>query len=63
MTIMDAFGGIGGALWGLAMVGLSVAAIIRELYRGRATLIRARRGDPEPPTQRPAVPAIFNKRS
>lgn len=34
----------------LAGIGYAVAACIREWFRGRALLIRAQRGDPEPPT-------------
>jgi len=34
----------------LAGVGYAVAACFREWFKGRALLIRARRGDPEQPT-------------
>lgn len=34
----------------LAGIGYAVAACVREWFRGRALLIRAERGDPEPPT-------------
>lgn len=34
----------------LAGFGYAVAACLREWFRGRALLIRAERGDPEPPT-------------
>lgn len=34
----------------LAGIGYAVAACFREWFRGRALLLRAERGDPEPPT-------------
>ena len=37
-------------LMGVAMAGESIASIIRERYLGKATLIRAQRGDPELPS-------------
>jgi hypothetical protein len=39
-----------------AGVGRSIAAIIRETYQGRAILVRAKRGDPEPPQAIELVP-------
>jgi hypothetical protein len=34
----------------LAGIGYAAAACLREWFRGRALLLRAERGDPEPPT-------------
>lgn len=40
-----------------------IARIIRETYDGRAKLIRARRGDPQPDARRPTLPRLPKTRS
>lgn len=55
---------IGVALYALASGGLAgLAKVITALYQGRATLIRARRGDPESPTRQSALSRVLEKRS
>lgn len=44
---------------GIGWVRVSVALILREWFAGRAKIIRATRGDPEPPTWRSSLPAIL----
>jgi len=44
---------------GIGGFGVGIAAIIRAWFNGKATLIRARRGDPEPPNWRSAMPAVL----
>jgi hypothetical protein len=53
---------IGYALGGLAAgLGFGAAAVLREHYRGKIGLIRARRGDPELPVQKPTLPSLRRK--
>lgn len=43
---LSVFVAVAGALAG---IGYAIAACLREWFRGRALLLRAERGDPEPP--------------
>ena len=43
--------------------GIGVAAIIRAYFDGRATLLRAKRGDPEPERRRSLLLDLLRRRT
>lgn len=51
----------GAACGSVAGMGFGVAAVVREYYRGKSTLLRAQRGEAEPRAERPALPRLFRK--
>ena len=52
MIFAAAYGVASGVLYG-------AAAVIQAWYNGKATLIRAERGEPEPPSDRASLPSIL----
>jgi hypothetical protein len=49
---------IAGAVAGM---GYGIAAVIRAYFFGKAALVRAQRGEPEPPNDRAALPRLLRK--
>lgn len=45
----------------IAGVGYGMAALVRAWFEGRAALVRAERGDPEPVARRTTFPSILTR--
>jgi hypothetical protein len=45
----------------IAGIGHAIAAIIRAYFDGRSKLLRAERGDPEPPSYRTTISGILGR--
>jgi hypothetical protein len=46
----------------VAGVGIGIASVIKAYFEGKATLLRAERGDPEIPNRRSTLPDILTHR-
>lgn len=51
----------GAACGAVAGIGFGLAAVIRAYYQGRAVLLRAQRGDPEPSRDGSSLPRLLGK--